>query len=707
MNRISKNIMAVILTVSLSGCIGDDDGPKTTSVTNPTATEGLSSAAANTTTKINSIGIKLVGDGKDKFQSDNNANKFSAAEKVLLGREAADLTNAGSALTLMSGNFYDIDVDFSAKEDHPDGLDFEITLVNTADKSSEIIDALVSDPITAGDTKVTLDTLIPAEVTTGEYILIAKVLKEDLAEISEHGSSATEETVKSIDKIPEIGGINVRIEHDENATQVDMVDAEIEEPYIDLEYPGDFAEDGYTFESVGDAYISVFNTSQNSQNVIITGTLILDNGNEYALGLLDTEKDEITDELQYNIPSNGEESSDLSVVYFVHEEDYADVLAYSPDFSLSEDAEEAIANIRWELKSADTDVIDTSAFETEVSLAKFSSTEEFNDEPLTEQASSQNRLASKSASEIAAEIFNSGKLFGFEGKDSKVFGNKDKFALSGSYEYNAEALWSLPSASAKGNADISVHILKAQSKLISVESSVQASYKTINPKFKDAAKKAALKRRTGMKIEVAAIGVTFYSKNTMEEEVPKESEAAFEQLSQQDKEDKVNQYQEEAKEEKKGLSMPKYEWKEKKVVISTRFIIGPVPLKIEGGFSGSIKINTGLGLEGVGVALTAEIPVKASAFMTGGIDVVVTKAGIEGEIELLDFYVGKRTVGNDGSPSWSPTGVTAGLRLKDNKLVASASAQTDIKLNAIRGKVSLYASTRTKVKWCKSWGVWY
>lgn len=675
-----------LLTMSLLYGCGGSDSPTTTE-------EGLSSAKASTAIGVQSVAVNLVGDGKQLFNSTKNVAKGELRGRPL-AKVPADLSNESEAVEMKSGHFYDISIAFNSDEDHPDGIPFEITLVNS-DNESSIIDSVVSDATTAGDSHVILDTLIPAEMKSGDYYLIATALKENLDEI------ATESNTKTLNDIPEMGGIHVKIVQDENAVQIDMVDALIEEPYIDLEYPGDFAEDSYTFESIGDVYISVYNTSSNSQDVVIQGVLTFEDGSSYNLGLLDTEKDAITDELNYSVPSNGEESTDLSLVYFIHEDDYEDILNKIPDLSLDEDSDGKVGEIEWTLSKKGTEEISTEPLITEVSLAKLGGMEEFdieeddNEQPLS-------RTSAKTASDITKEIFNTGKLFSFEGKDEKVFGKKSKFALSGSYNYSAEGIWSLPSVKGEGKSDISVFILNAQNKVLSVESEVQASVKKINPNFEDAEKKKELKRRTGMKIVVTALGATYYEKDTMAEEDPSEL-SGYKLLTEEQKNEKKKEVVEESKEEKKGLSMPKYEWKEKKEIVSQRMFVGPVPIKIAAGIRGSLEVNTGLEMEGLGIALKAELPIKIEGFLAGGIDVLVTKAGVEGAVEFVDFYVGKHDDDN-----WEETGITAGIRINDsNKFEAFTAAQTDIRLNILKGKVGLYAATKTKVKICRKWGVPY
>jgi hypothetical protein len=273
-----------------------------------------------------------------------------------------------------------------------------------------------------------------------------------------------------------------------------------------------------------------------------------------------------------------------------------------------------------------------------------------------------------------------GIFFKYSGEFNKVGGKKKRVAVAFENSYSIEGLWQVPGVNAQATSNLNFYIVKKPFTLLGLEAQAAIS---VAKKFQGLDPNSDAKSRVGGIFTVKVLNYTYYEKDTMSEE------DATEELSADATEAQKRAELDSAKTKSEGKSfeMPNYEWKEEKTLISTIVPIGPVPVSVEAGVSGSIAIETGFGFDGVGVALTASTPIEAAAFMEGGINVVIFKAGVRGDATLLETS-GDASLG-------------AYLDLVATDLVFKIASKVSANFSILRGKLYLYAKWRA-IKWC--WG---
>ncbi|PMH44636.1 hypothetical protein BCU68_12370 [Vibrio sp. 10N.286.49.B3] len=144
-------------------------------------------------------------------------------------------------------------------------------------------------------------------------------------------------------------------------------------------------------------------------------------------------------------------------------------------------------------------------------------------------------------------------------------------------------------------------------------------------------------------------------------------------------------------EDKKFLSFDE-EWEKTAEASTSTFLIGPVPVKISAGVTGTLEFNTGIGINEeyglfVGAIDTSSIiAVDFDGYLKGGIDLALIYAGAIGQIDVVETSIGS----------------VAYIRPWDN-VTSGITAQLDLEL--IKGQVGAYADVKA-FKWCskKIWG---
>lgn len=285
-------------------------------------------------------------------------------------------------------------------------------------------------------------------------------------------------------------------------------------------------------------------------------------------------------------------------------------------------------------------------------------------------------------------LLQNGVLFEYGKEFNKDLGKKDKIGLGFKSEFKMQGLWSVPGVSGEAEAGINLHILNKEFSIIKAESEVALSLGVKHEKVKQDQesgadkKKLKLTAKNGSSIKVSVFGGNFYNQSSLtekepEDELPKEEEKKKEVLEEKKEENKD-----------KGFEMPNYEWETKTVLVSSTFTVGPVPVKFTAGVEGSLKLESSVGFEGVGVKLALEIPADLTFYVTGGVNGGVVRAGIRGEANIIDAKA-------EGS-------MRAGLNLSDtNDLVFAINIDSNLSLKLLRAQVAFYAGTRTKAKWCQ------
>ncbi|QPB84323.1 hypothetical protein CWC22_015555 [Pseudoalteromonas rubra] len=136
-------------------------------------------------------------------------------------------------------------------------------------------------------------------------------------------------------------------------------------------------------------------------------------------------------------------------------------------------------------------------------------------------------------------------------------------------------------------------------------------------------------------------------------------------------------------------------WEEEKVLAQARFTIGPVPMSVEAGVTGSLGFELTVGYNAELYAEGDLFHVDFNAFGRGGVNLGLVSAGIQAILILIDntfameSNAGFALVSNGNKAPH----IYYGLELKND-------------LDVISGKFGLYAET-IGVKWCKKWGIPY
>ncbi|KAF7787903.1 hypothetical protein PRUB_a2425 [Pseudoalteromonas rubra] len=136
-------------------------------------------------------------------------------------------------------------------------------------------------------------------------------------------------------------------------------------------------------------------------------------------------------------------------------------------------------------------------------------------------------------------------------------------------------------------------------------------------------------------------------------------------------------------------------WEEEKVLAQARFTIGPVPMSVEAGVTGSLGFELTVGYNAELYAEGDLFHVDFNAFGRGGVNLGLVSAGIQAILTLIDntfameSNAGFALVSNGNKAPH----IYYGIELKND-------------LDVISGKFGLYAET-IGVKWCKKWGIPY
>jgi len=280
---------------------------------------------------MESIDISSIGTGIEKYaiersQKDDTRTGQSNTEILLaglssIGSHDTDLNNKDNPVTLIAGNFYDININFNTKKLYPTGLNFDVILVDVeSNKSEDIYSKLLTYGTTkvideTGEQSLRIQTHIPTDVSSGKYILVTKVIDGDLEKL------VSQE--KNITSTPEMGAIYVDIEHTDTTHRLEHLDINGSK-YIDLAYTPKF-NNGYTNTEAGHLSLSLFSSSHKEENLTISAFMELENGTKINLALLDTQDGVVKDTIIHTIVNYGKGSIDnnnIALHYYFTEAQY-------------------------------------------------------------------------------------------------------------------------------------------------------------------------------------------------------------------------------------------------------------------------------------------------------------------------------------------------------------------------------------------------
>ncbi|NGN99387.1 hypothetical protein G5S52_17560 [Grimontia sp. S25] len=132
-------------------------------------------------------------------------------------------------------------------------------------------------------------------------------------------------------------------------------------------------------------------------------------------------------------------------------------------------------------------------------------------------------------------------------------------------------------------------------------------------------------------------------------------------------------------------------WEEEKVLASARFSIGPVPMSVEAGVSGSLGLEMEVGYNAELTGGGDLFSVDFGAFGRGGIDLLIASGGVQAIFNLIENTFSMES--------------TAGFDLGSNPNIYYSITLQDA-IDVISGKFGLYADLRG-IKWCKKWFIPY
>ena len=291
----------------------------------------------------------------------------------------------------------------------------------------------------------------------------------------------------------------------------------------------------------------------------------------------------------------------------------------------------------------------------------------------------------KTVNSEAENLINSGIFFKYDGEYNKILGRKNHIALAVDSKYSALGRWDVPGINGKVKVDTLLYLYNKDFSILDIDAEATIA---LDARYtREGLTTSNRSSRTGSSLKVSILNAQIYDSYRIKE---KNIEV---QLTQENSYTLVNNKKAITQKGRAFFNMPRYMWNEKKVLYHQVFAIGPVPLDIEMGIEGKMELNIGLGLEGVGVKLTASAPIHLLMYLNGGINLAIIRAGVGGEGEIIN------TKGD--------VSVRSGLTLTNRgDLAFDLDAKAKLNLNILRGSIYLYASKRS-IEYCQNckWGV--
>jgi hypothetical protein len=145
----------------------------------------------------------------------------------------------------------------------------------------------------------------------------------------------------------------------------------------------------------------------------------------------------------------------------------------------------------------------------------------------------------------------------------------------------------------------------------------------------------------------------------------------------------------------------KKEWEVWENLAEKKFFVGPIPLRITAGVDGRVGYDIGFGFGyneiidmTYSVSVTGKIidDLDLNLFVNGGIDLAVTKAGVEASLNLIEeSFIIEMAAGVDSeNTAWSGLELGYGMSIKNE-------------IDVISGKFGLFSEVYVP-KFCKIWG---
>lgn len=603
---------------------------------------------------LEKIGVELIGDGDAMQQYLSSSSKDLPNSNMM----TVDADNA-SSLSLTAGEFHHFNISFTADNKQAEDVKFEVSLVGNNDdleQTEEIVLGGTSVSVSTGTNVLTINALIPKNINPGKYLLVAKAVDD--------GFESKIKGDNDLQGISEIGSINVTIIGSENPTDINLTKVDMSSGYIDLVSPGKFSGE-YTSLPMGSANLALYNTALDEKEIKISAELSIEGGQVISLGLLNNKTGTVVDSISHAIYPMGKNNDPIGVdvAYFIKESDYQKILQTIPGIT-SGGIDGVKATINWNIATSNDENIFIDNLSSNVNITK----------SINENSIGEKQYAAKaSASDIA-----NGMLFSFGESPTLNFGSKQFFGIDVVSKYLVNGYWDVPRLEAIANSNLSAYIFNAKKDIVRANLEMHGGLKAIN----ESSRKEQFTHKSGGLINIEVLGSKIFTKDTIKQEnITKKYSSS---LSKSEKQTIFN----DAATQKAEFKMPQYSWNEKLTFAKASFMIGPVPLSVGAGMKGSIALNNILSAkDGIGVGLTSNAPANLAGFLSGGIDAAVVRAGVGGDMSIIES---------------NPTAIfDAGLSLSDdNSFAFDINSKADYNLGLLKGRMYLYAGTKTKISWC-------
>ncbi len=178
-----------------------------------------------------------------------------------------------------------------------------------------------------------------------------------------------------------------------------------------------------------------------------------------------------------------------------------------------------------------------------------------------------------------------------------------------------------------------------------------------------------MSREFGKSVEINALGYTIYTLDEDDDFLQDCSES-----------NPCDEYEED---ESEGLTK---EWETTKEAASPRYFIGPVPVRFEVGFTGTLAVGVNFGFDGQIYIDGDLVSANLNAYVQGGVDTDVFYVGLKADLTIIDTTLNARAyiAPWDNDWNWNPT----------------AGIQATVDLTSINGTFSAVAEVKA-IKWCK------
>lgn len=270
-------------------------------------------------------------------------------------------------------------------------------------------------------------------------------------------------------------------------------------------------------------------------------------------------------------------------------------------------------------------------------------------------------------------------------------GDSDIASLKLDLGYGVQSRWVVPGVHGYANADLDLYLFGHPLKLFEAKAEAYGNVGKLHPYLDEGSVTATAKSGTLLHLEM--MGYVFANDNkiatatvTAKLDPGSVQQSAGRGVIPKPKFDET---------------LTKMEWHTTYEVFNVRMPAGPIMLSVTGGIDGNMSLGTPIALEDQPENLYESVSVKPyvhadmGAYMTGGVNYEVTKAGVKGDIRVAEAEIGGELKAK------------LYFNAQETSIDFNVTAKIAGELRLIKAALSLYAGTRTHIEWCSSWGIPY